>query len=170
MPSPTLRLSGDKPDPLSLYPKELNTLGDWIRKTRLDWGITQEQAGVIFGVTECSVTNWELGHSEPEIRYYPMIIEFIGYYPYVPTSDLVERVKAVRIALGLSIEKLAEVLSVDKSSIASWERRQHRPGRKSRQLLLSFLQRQPMCVRGSGCRINKSTSEHLLSGDAAILR
>lgn len=47
-------------------------------KTRLDRGLTQEQVSVAFGVTECSVTNWELCRTEPEIRYYPKIIEFIG--------------------------------------------------------------------------------------------
>jgi hypothetical protein len=27
------------------YPKELNTLGDWVRKTMLDRGLTQERVG-----------------------------------------------------------------------------------------------------------------------------
>lgn len=63
-----MHLSGDKPAPPSLYPKELRTLGAWIRKTRLDRGLTQEQVGVILGVTECCVVNWELHHSKPELR------------------------------------------------------------------------------------------------------
>ena len=94
---------------------------------------------MIFGVTECCVTNWELRRSEPEIRYYPKIIAFIGYCPYVPTTDLVERVKVVRKAFGLSHERLAEILQVDKASLAAWERREHKPGKKSRRILLSFL-------------------------------
>lgn len=94
---------------------------------------------MIFGVTECSVTNWELCRTEPEIRYYPKIIEFIGYCPYVPTKDLVERVKLVRLALGLSHERLAEILQVDKSSLAAWERQEHKPVNKSRHILISFL-------------------------------
>ncbi len=95
---------------------------------------------MIFGVTECCVTNWELRRSEPEIRYYPQIIAFIGYCPYVPTTHLVEQVKAIRCALGMSQEQLAKILQVDESSLASWERHDHQPVRKSQQILRSFLE------------------------------
>lgn len=89
-----------KPAPPSLYPTELDTLGNWIRKTRLDRELTQAQVGILFGVAECRVTNWELGPSEPEIHYYPKITAFIGYCPYVPTTDLVERGEGRSLRFG----------------------------------------------------------------------
>lgn len=137
-------------------PRNSIPLGNWIRKTRLDRELTQEEVSVIFGVTECCVTNWELGHSAPEIRYYPRIIEFIGYCPYVPTTDLVERVKAVRQALGMNQEQLAKLLNVDESELASWERREHKPIRKSQHTLMSFLE----MAAGNLVAVELSSSSH----------
>lgn len=131
-------LKGQKPLS-SAYPRELNTLGDWIRYRRLEQGLTQLQAGAIIGVSESCVTNWELGHTEPEICYVPAIIEFIGYCPYTPTADLIARLRAIRWAFGLTQEKLAKLMGVDESSLYSWEREEHRPTKKSREVIARFL-------------------------------
>jgi len=91
------------------------------------------------GVTECCITNWELGHTEPEIGYIPAIIELIGYCPYIPTADLTARLKTVRWAYGLTQEKLAKLMGVDESSLCGWERGEHHPTRKSRKVIAEFL-------------------------------
>lgn len=122
-------------------PKGLNSLGDWIRKTRLDQRLTQVQVGELLGVTECCVTNWELVHSEPEVRYIPKIIEFIGYCPYAPTQLLVERLKIVRWALGISQRQLAKILKTNLSNVIGWGLGRHHPTRKSLELIKSFLSR-----------------------------
>ncbi len=101
--------------------------------------MTQEQVSVLFGVTECCVTNWELHHSKPEIRYYPKIISFIGYCPYSPSSDLTDRLKAVREALGLTQRDLQKLLQIDQSTITGWERKVHRPGKKLSERIQRFL-------------------------------
>ncbi len=44
------------------------------------------------GVSECCITNWKLGHTKPELRYIPQIIEFISYCLYDTTGDLIDRV------------------------------------------------------------------------------
>ncbi len=93
----------------------------------------------ILGVTEQSITNWELGHSEPEVRYIPKIIEFIGYCPYDPAADPINRVEAIRKAFGLTQEKLAQILEVDESSLASWVRREHQPIDRSQGIICKFL-------------------------------
>jgi len=121
------------------YPKELKTLGDWIRKTRLDKGLFQEQVAQILGVTEQCITNWELGHSEPEVRYIPKIIEFIGYCSYDHTADPIDRVEAIRKAVGLTQEQMARILEVDESSLASWVCREHKPAKQSQEILRAFL-------------------------------
>jgi transcriptional regulator with XRE-family HTH domain len=127
-----------KPQPSS-YPQALNTLGDWIRYSRLERGLTQAQTGAIVGVSECCVTNWELGHTKPEIGYIPAIIEFIGYCPYIPTTDLIARLKTIRWAPGLTQEKLAKLMGIDESSLCSWERGEHRPTKKSRKVIAELL-------------------------------
>lgn len=132
------RLKGQRPQPLA-YPKELTTFGDWIRKTRLDTRLFQEQVAQILGVTEQSISNWELGHSEPEARYIPRIIEFIGYCPYDPVGDLIERMRTIRRALGLTQEQMSKILGVDESSLASWERREHKLVKRSQEIIRAFL-------------------------------
>jgi len=92
-----------------------------------------------FGVDEATITNWELHRTEPEVRYIPKIIEFIGYCPYIPTADPIARLSAIRWALGLSQEKLAKLMGVDESSLCSWERGEHSPTNKSRTAILGFL-------------------------------
>src|SRR5262245_11768356 len=126
-----------KPQP-SAYPQALNTLGDWIRYRRLERGLTQAQTGAIIGVSECCVTKWEMGNTEPEIGYVPAIIEFIGYFPYIPTADPIARLRAVRWAMGLTQDKLAKLMGIDESSLRSWERGERRPTRKSRKIIAGF--------------------------------
>jgi DNA-binding transcriptional regulator YiaG len=133
-----LTLKARKPLP-SAYPTELNTLGDWIRKTRLDRGLYQEDVAKILGVTENCVTKWELNRNEPEARHVPRIIELIGYCPYDVTDDLIDRVETIRRALGLTQEQMAKILYIDESSLASWVRREHKPVRQSQQILRDFL-------------------------------
>jgi hypothetical protein len=121
------------------YPKKLNTLGDWIRKTRLDRGLTQERVDHLLGVVESCAPNWELGHTEPEIHYIPRIINFIGYCPYVPTANLVERLEAVMWALGLTRGELSGLVRTDESNFTKWLARMHCPSKKSLELIKAFL-------------------------------
>jgi DNA-binding transcriptional regulator YiaG len=133
-----LTLKGQRPLP-SAYPKELITLGGWIRKTRLDQGLSQEKVAKILGVTEQCITNWELHHNEPESRHVPHIIEFIGYYPYDPTAELIDRMEAIRRAFGMTQEQFSRILDVDESSLASWARREHKPMKRTLEILRAFL-------------------------------
>ena len=66
------------PDPA--YPKSLTTIGDHIKKRRLDLGLFQKQVSTQIGADEMTVCNWELRLTEPEVRFIPRIIEFLVYY------------------------------------------------------------------------------------------
>ena len=50
------------------YSKQLVTIGDHIRKRRLDLGLLQREVGAQIGVCAATVTNWALGHSVPALR------------------------------------------------------------------------------------------------------
>ena len=78
MPFCSLTLKGPKPLPAQ-YPRELNTLGDHLRKHRLDLGLLQREIAEQIGVEESTITNWERQRTVPEIRYIPRIVEFLGY-------------------------------------------------------------------------------------------
>ena len=85
-----------------------------------------------------AITRQGLNRTEPELSYVPRILQFIGYCPYVPTIDLIERLKTVRWALGLSQKQAAKILEVGESTIAGWERKEHRPTKRSLRVIQSL--------------------------------
>jgi transcriptional regulator with XRE-family HTH domain len=122
------------------YPKEISTLGDHIRKHRLDLKLLQKQLADKIGVDEATITNWERNATVPAIRYIPAIIRFLGYDPLPPANSLFERLAAARRALGLSQRKMAKKLGVDPATIQNWEAGRHRPIKRGLDLIGSVLQ------------------------------
>jgi len=107
----------------SAYPKKLVTLGDHLRKRRLDLVLFQKDVAMAIGVDSCTITNWEKGHSEPGLRFIPRVIEFLGYEPpSPPASTLGERIKQYRYERGISQKELASQIGVDPATIGRMER------------------------------------------------
>jgi transcriptional regulator with XRE-family HTH domain len=133
-------LSVSKPKNPS-YPAELNTIGDHLRKRRLDLGLLQKEVAKHIGVTTCTIQYWETYRVSPSIRFIPLINEFLGYDPLAnehPRS-LAEQLRAHRRRLGVSHKRMAALLGIDQSSIAGWERGEHRPTKESLQVIDRFL-------------------------------
>ena len=122
-------LTTPKPKPPS-YPNTLNTLGDKIRKRRLDVGLLQSQVADQIGVDATTITNWESNRTAPAIRYFPSIIWFLDYNPFPPGQTLPEKLTTARKVRGLSRRKLAKSLGTDPSTLAGWEKGRHRPTKK----------------------------------------
>lgn len=111
----------------------MTTLGDHIRKRRLDLRLRQQDVAATLGVTESAVTNWEKNRVAPYFTYLPRIIAFLGYTPPPydkEASDLIEKIKFYRQTKGLSQERFAKLLGIDETTIAKWERKEHRPTKK----------------------------------------
>jgi transcriptional regulator with XRE-family HTH domain len=107
----------------SAYPKKLVTLGDHIRKKRLDLGLFQKDVAVTIGVNTCTITNWEKGHSEPKIRFIPRINEFLGYkLPLPPPTTLGERIEQYRTLSGVSQKEMARRIGIDPGTLSRLER------------------------------------------------
>jgi len=68
------------------YPEKPRTLGEHLKKRRLDLGLRQRDTAERLGVTKNSYENWEHDKHEPEFRYWPEIIAFLGYDPGVSPS------------------------------------------------------------------------------------
>ncbi|MBK7407188.1 MAG: helix-turn-helix transcriptional regulator [Saprospirales bacterium] len=64
-----------------VYPAELNTLGDHLRKTRLDRGLSQPDLARILRVTTDTITGWELNRHKPGVNSIRAIMEFLGNTP-----------------------------------------------------------------------------------------
>ena len=62
-------------------PTCLTTLGDHIRKRRLNLGLSQREASHLIGVEQCSVYNWEKRGMNPAQRVQSAIMDFLGYDP-----------------------------------------------------------------------------------------
>ena len=139
LPSCHFTLIAQKPSPLP-YPAQLNTLGDHLRKRRLDLGLLQQEVATQLGVAEATITNWELNHTSPEIRYISRIIAFLGYDPCDrPPDTLGQRLMAYRQKIGLSQWKLARQLGVDPTTLGRWERGKGQASPKLRERLVSLL-------------------------------
>jgi transcriptional regulator with XRE-family HTH domain len=112
-------LRGRKPRPG--YPEEPKTLGEHLRKRRVDLGLRQKDAAERLGANPKTYENWEQEKYEPEFRFLPAIIEFLGYDPTPEPSTLRERIRAARHRQGISQEELARRLGIDPSTVTAWE-------------------------------------------------
>ena len=124
----------------SAYPKILNSIGDHIRKRRLDLKLCQKDVAGILKVDDMTIVCWEKNRNTPCISQIPKIIEFLGYIPYnsKDCTDLKDKLQYYRKITGLNQEKLANLLHVDESTVASWERGEHQPTKKMLSKLNKF--------------------------------
>ena len=115
----------------SKYPKTLITIGDHIRKKRLDSKLLQQDVARLIGVTECTVTNWEKHRTEPMLWVMPKIIEFLGYKPDLfITHSIGQRIKVYRLLHGITQEELARQSRIDPATLGRWERDECNPNSK----------------------------------------
>jgi len=90
----------------------------------------QKQVAKEIGCSKASLTNWEKGHAEPELRFLPAILRFLGYDPRPEPTTFGDRLKHAREGRGFSQAALAEALVVDEGTLRGWELGAHRPGRR----------------------------------------
>ncbi len=60
------------------YPKEPKTLGERIRKARMDKGLMIKEVAELVGVTEDTVINWEIRARKPRKRSLEKLKELLG--------------------------------------------------------------------------------------------
>ena len=115
------------------------TLGDHLKKARIERGLTQSNAVAFLSVSVTTLHDWETGKTIPAVKHWPAIMEFLGYCPYQHARSLGDRLRLHRIHRGLTIEELAKVFGVDRGSIACWETGKRRPDTQSRKVIEEFL-------------------------------
>ncbi len=99
------------------YPATPTTLGEHIRKCRLDRGELQREAASHIGVSPFTLMNWELGHRQPRLEHRPSIDTYLGYCLVEPATRLGERLARWRRANGVSRKALATELGLDDSTL-----------------------------------------------------
>jgi len=70
-----LTLKGRKPPPYG-YPTEPKSLGEHMKKRRMDLGLTQREVARRIGANPWTVANWEKGKTNPASRFLPEIDGF----------------------------------------------------------------------------------------------
>jgi len=110
------------------FPENPVSIGDHIRKKRMELKLLQKDVASICGVTEDCITNWEKNRSIPQIQYFPHIINFLGYLPFeVDLTTLSGKLKAHRYINGLTQKQLGKIVGVDGATVCSWELKQNQP-------------------------------------------
>jgi len=109
----------------SSYPKNPTSIGEHIRKKRMELKLFQKDLAILFGVSEDCITYWENSRSTPQIQYYPALIRFLGYYPFELDLTAFEgRIKAFRYINGLSQKQFATLMKINPRTAQQWEKGQ----------------------------------------------
>jgi transcriptional regulator with XRE-family HTH domain len=101
-----LELKSAKP---TRYPNSLNTLGDHVKKRRLDLDLLGNDVAAQIGVHPTTMGNWEHNRTAPDLNLIPRIVEFLGYAPYSIPEGFYNWLRTARRALGLSQKQLSEL-------------------------------------------------------------
>jgi transcriptional regulator with XRE-family HTH domain len=109
------------PKPRAGYPIEINTLGEHLRRRRLDLDLTQRETAATLAVDVQTLRNWEAERTQPRSRYLPRIVAFLTYTPYQVPESFGQRLKMCRTMHGYTQKQLAAAAGVDPSTVRSWE-------------------------------------------------
>jgi transcriptional regulator with XRE-family HTH domain len=100
----------------------LQTLGDHLKKARLERALGQERVAEELGVSVSTLINWERNHTRVQTRFVPRVVAFLGYDPREETGQIGDRIRMLRERQGLSQAALAAKLGLNASTVVAWER------------------------------------------------
>ncbi len=120
MPFYKITLQGEK-RPSPNYPKELKSLGDHMRKRRLDLGLTQDEVAVQLGAHRNTLSEWETTGRPPDDKHLGRIYAFLGYRPDPIPAAFPAKVKYWRQSLGMSQIQLSRAIGLNHSVVREWE-------------------------------------------------
>jgi transcriptional regulator with XRE-family HTH domain len=120
------------------FAQEPVTLGEHLRRRRLELGLYQKDVAAQIGVTPSTIWNWEHRWTV-DLRYTPRVIAFLGYNPISPPEDMLERLAWYKQVNGLTLEQLGAEMGRDPEQLADWLGGWHKPCRRNREELERFL-------------------------------
>lgn len=126
---PFSKFNNSVPKPLgNKYIKNPQSIGDKIRNRRLELRLLQKEVADILGTEENAIYRWETNRNDPDMRYMPAIIKFLGYLPIeINASTVGGKLKAYRYSKGLSQEQMGILLGINESTVFHYEKGQHKP-------------------------------------------
>jgi transcriptional regulator with XRE-family HTH domain len=99
--------------------EECVTLGDHLRRKRLEGNESQSCIAHLTGVKTDTITNWELNRHEPMIQYIPKILAYLGYTPLFDLAGTTcsKKLKQFMYVNGLTQKECAMKLDIDPTTI-----------------------------------------------------
>ena len=139
------------------YPSKPKTIGEIIRKARMDKGLQEKELARLAGVTASTVGNWEIYGKIPRLEYYRKLKNVLPVdispemlykdYPVNPVA-LNQKIKQKRLNLHLSQRELAEQLGLCVDTLRDWEagRALKKPFESSKEKIKNFLDKKHTVV------------------------
>jgi transcriptional regulator with XRE-family HTH domain len=145
----------------SSCPKHPTTLGQHLKKRRIELGLLQKEVAEQLGLDECTIGNWEKDRTYPAVRYLPRLIAYLGYDPFPKPQSIGDRLRAKRGSLGLSRKRLAALIGIDDGTLQRYEGGLWRPGPRNQAILESFLAggKEALRVTASEANIGDATKD-----------
>jgi DNA-binding XRE family transcriptional regulator len=126
LPNRQIALRSQRPKELG-YPANPQTLGEHLKKRRIDLALFQKDVAQRIGASVASVWLWENNQAQPEVKWTPAIIAFLGYNPRRADETIGGRLIEFRVTRGWSQKQLAAELRVDPTTLSCWEREKKAP-------------------------------------------
>ena len=114
------------------------TLGDHLRRRRLELGLYQKDVAVQIGVTASTIWNWEHGWTI-DLKYIPRVIQFLSYNPIPCPDDPLESLAWYKLVNGLTLENLGAEMNRDPEQLADWLSGRHKPCLKNQEKIGLFV-------------------------------
>ena len=103
------------------YPDAPKTIGEHIKKRRLDLGLKQKEVAARLSIHFTTLQLWERGIGEPGVKTLPGIIRFLGYVPFACDATPGSRIAFLRRCCGMTQEELAMLIHCNPETIWRWE-------------------------------------------------
>ena len=113
------------------------TLGDHLRRRRIELGLCQKDVAARLDVTTSTVWNWE-NSGAVALRFIPSVVEFLDYDPVSQPEDLLQRLAWYKLFSGLNLERLGVEMGRNPEQLADWLSGRHKPCRRNREEIALF--------------------------------
>jgi transcriptional regulator with XRE-family HTH domain len=80
--------------------------------------LEQKDVAKMIQVSKDTICLWENNRCQPGLRFYPAIMDFLGYCPWGHLQTWGERLNRCRTYQGLSLAQFAQELGVDPGTLA----------------------------------------------------
>jgi transcriptional regulator with XRE-family HTH domain len=109
------------------FPDHPTTLGEHLKKARIERGLLQRDVAKSLRVDSMSIVNWEKRRTKVGARFVPAIIRWLGYDPLPEARSVAEWIVIERTRRGMARRQLARALRRDEGTLRQYEENRAEP-------------------------------------------